>query len=380
MNSESKTHVLLEDCGIEEVVAAAGSIDRSGDQTLAVCIAEDSGIDIGQLAKALHDAGIPAIGALFPGLIHGASHVSRGVQIRRMPAGARVIHLRDIHLKPDIRNNLLTELEDPAAYPTCMIFLDGLSAGISNLLWDLHQELGDHCRFLGGGAGSLTLQQKPCLFSGADCSQDSALLVFLPLDSSYSVRHGWQPLDGPFIATRTSGNILHELNWQPAFEVYRESIRQQTSYTVRPSHFFEDAQGFPFGMGRTGREDIVRDPLTLLEDGSLVCVGDVPENSVLQILCGSPDSLIEAGIEVVRDLSPLERPAAGWLIFDCVSRILYLKDDYTRELEGIQAEISRQDPEGVPLGVLTLGEIASAGRLCIEVLNKTLVVAALHLR
>jgi len=62
---------------------------------------------------------------------------------------------------------------------------------------------------------------------------------------------------------------------------------------------------------------------------------------------------------------------ADALIFDCISRVLYLEDNFHRELN----EVCTQLPIGSHLvGALTLGEIASSLHGGIQFLNKTAVI------
>jgi len=69
-------------------------------------------------------------------------------------------------------------------------------------------------------------------------------------------------------------------------------------------------------------------------------------------------------------LSPAT-PYAGTLVFDCISRALFLQDHFAQELAAVAQGQS-------PLfGALTIGEIANSGRSYLEFFNKTTVVARL---
>jgi hypothetical protein len=62
------------------------------------------------------------------------------------------------------------------------------------------------------------------------------------------------------------------------------------------------------------------------------------------------------------------------LLFDCISRTLFLQERFEEELGNIQSCL----PQGTPLiGAMSLGEIADADNSCLELFNKTIVLGAL---
>lgn len=59
------------------------------------------------------------------------------------------------------------------------------------------------------------------------------------------------------------------------------------------------------------------------------------------------------------------------LLIDCISRALFLEDEFDREIEAVYQE-------NVPLiGALSMGEIANNGKDYLELYNKTCVVGIL---
>ena len=113
--------------------------------------------------------------------------------------------------------------------------------------------------------------------------------------------------------------------------------------------------------------------ILLISPGHLVCAGEVKENSVLVVLKGSKDSLLDAGYQILQDLSGLEsKKIITGLILNCISRVLYLGSEYDRELKIID-----QSFPDLP-GAFTIGEISSSGDGFLEFYNKTLVVGVLY--
>jgi hypothetical protein len=117
---------------------------------------------------------------------------------------------------------------------------------------------------------------------------------------------------------------------------------------------------------------LVRDPITC-QLTSMVCVGKIPENTLVYILKGNADSLISASIEVIqtikKELAKTHSIGDGFL-FDCISRQLFLQDRFIEELNGISHIVDAENPI---FGVLVLGEIASGKSGAINFHNKTAV-------
>ncbi len=98
---------------------------------------------------------------------------------------------------------------------TMFVFVDGLSTGISKLIDSLFNNLGLLPNYIGGGAGSLSFQQKPCLFTNQGLLEDAAVLALADTTSSVGVAHGWTPISEAIRVTESEGNMVISLNWRP---------------------------------------------------------------------------------------------------------------------------------------------------------------------
>jgi len=263
--------------------------------------------------------------------------------------------------------------------PTAIILVDGLAANISRLLGATYNELGSRVRFWGGGAGVSTFEQRPCLFTRDGVIENGAVIALTSLGVGLGVQHGWKVLKGPLVATRATGNTVHQLNWMAAVDVYSQHVADDLGHTLDVASLTSVTQSYPLGLHKEGEEVVVRDPVSVGSSGSLTCVGDVPENAVLAILKGDPKSLIHAAGQAARNACEgAPKEIVHCLIADCISRVMFLGDDFRSELEAIKHNLGDL-PDGLePVGVLTLGEISSRGDGYLEFFNKTCVVAVLH--
>jgi len=364
----------------EEMAAAIVGMDRCEDDVVILLLGERNRPDVERLIGLLDESGVEFFGGIFPGLICGTQRFEDGAVVAVFPSMGKPFLVEGL----DGNDFFIPEFDpglDHAAErrPTALVLVDGLTANISLFLQEIFNRLGDAVSYLGGGAGSLSLEPQPCLFTRDGFFQDAAIVVFIDLQSQLGVRHGWAGLMGPLIATRTRRNVIVELNWRSAFEVYREVVEADSGRELNQDNFFEIAKGYPFGIYKEGSEEVVRDPIAVNEAGELICVGEVPENATLSILKGEEEALIEAAARAAGDcLEKLPGPMRASLIVDCISRVIFLEQNFDRELEGIVGKIRSVDAGQTPIGILSLGEISSYGEGFLELFNKTSVVALLH--
>jgi hypothetical protein len=248
--------------------------------------------------------------------------------------------------------------------------VDGLSANIANFLEEFNDSL-DDVEVVGGGAGLLTLVQEPVIFDNNGIYQDCALVIGLDKNINLGVNHGWEKLAGPFVATDIEKNVLKSIDYKDAFEVYKAIVEKDSGKIFTDDNFFDIAKEYPFGIEKIGSEVVVRDPI-MLDGNAMVLVGEMDKNSVVNILKGVPKNLIDASSKAVNMAVDEDQSEGFLMVVDCISRILYLEEQFQEELDGIKAHAHKKQL----FGMLTLGEIANKGKSYIEFYNKTCVVAS----
>jgi len=186
--------------------------------------------------------------------------------------------------------------------------------------------------------------------------------------SSIGVKHGWKSISGPYQVTKSEATIVKELDYKPAFKVYKDVVDQHTYEPINENNFFNISKSFPFGINTLSDEKIVRDPI-ILNGTEMVCVGNVEEGIYVDILQGNKDELVKAA----KDAADISQENMHFendftLFIDCISRVLFLEEDFDNEIKAVYRD-------NIPLvGALTFGEIANSGRDYLEFYNKTSVV------
>ena len=369
----------LDSPSVDDIIDAISNLNLAADDVILIFVGEENRLDIDILIKRLSDINHSFIGGIFPSVIAAETHSTTGIILKTLPAATKPYLIQNIEqeiILPEFEVELeLSEDHDL----TVLVLIDGLTSQISNFLAELYNNLGNSVRYLGGGAGSLSLKHQPCIFTEDGCFENAAVVFFTALDSQLGVQHGWQRLNGPLPATQTHRNAIVELNWRNAFQVYKETVEIDCRQTITSENFFEIAKGYPFGIFKEGQEDIVRDPIIAAESGDLICVGEVPENALLYILRGDTNSLVEAASIAAKEAIQKEKSnLVDILVVDCISRVLFLEDDFDKELASLRQNLIEANCSLDVEGILTLGEISSYGDGFLEFFNKTIVVGAFY--
>lgn len=360
--------------GLESIIERAVGETRA--KSLLVFSCDGNGYTPEQLDPVLATVSVPVFGGIFPVVFHGAEQLHRGNVVVAMN------HRPDVHViagmsdpETDFEEVLDNEIGDDVDIKTVLVFTDGLSQRIAAFIDGLYTIFGLEINYIGGGAGSLSFKQKPCIITNEGLKEDVTVLAALNLESGVGVSHGWRSISGPYKVTESERNTVKTLDWRPAFEVYAEVVENHSGLRFAAMDFFEIARAYPFGISKMGAERVVRDPVSLQDDEQLVCVGEVPEGSLVHILHGQSDNLVEAAGQALRkaedDVPDHVTPGLG-LFMDCVSRVLFLRDEFPVELSAVAL------PGMEVVGACTLGEIANSGTDYLEFYNKTAVVAFLE--
>ncbi|MCH5270838.1 MAG: GGDEF domain-containing protein [Lachnospiraceae bacterium] len=99
---------------------------------------------------------------------------------------------------------------------------------------------------------------------------------------------GWKPLKRRFHITKADKEILHELDGKPAFEVYQRYLNIEKN-----DNFFSNTLEFPLFLEREGA-NILRCPLAVNDDDSLVMSSDMDEDAYVKIAYGDPDTILNS--------------------------------------------------------------------------------------
>lgn len=332
-------------------------------------------------SEQVHQHKVPIFGGVFPYLLY---------QGKKLKHGSLIIGLScetDIHIAKQISTSeAWTDDLEKFSLPVhtqlnLIVIADGLAKNIERVSEEMYQLFGARATTVGCGAGSLDFVQKPCVISLEGLLEDAVLIGAITELCGLGVGHGWEAFSTPLLVTESNKNCICSLNYQPAFDVYKDTIEGHSDFRFDEQTFFEIAKTYPFGISSIDGELLVRDPIAINNNKGLLCVGEVPQNTTVYLLQGKPELLIaSAGLATKLALNEyssisthsINHAPSFALIFDCISRCLFLDKNFPQEINTIESTLP---DDCVSLGALTLGEICTSRYGPIELLNKSIVVA-----
>ncbi len=321
--------------------------------------------------SSLRSSTLDIMGAIFPSIIYNNKKYDDGTIFIGLKDKVKIRIIEDISTKKiDKVDKELDEYSDEFTNTvnTIFVFIDGLAKNIDDNINRLFDNYGVDVNYIGGGSGSLSFKQKPSLFTNRGLLQDSMLYACSRLKSAIGVSHGYKSVDGPYEVTKVDKTVIKELDYKPAFEVYKKVVDNNWDVKINKENFFEIAKSFPFGINTISDEKIVRDPI-ILDGTDIVCVGKLEEGSYVDILNGNAQTLIDAASQAkATSLSLMDSEVDFTLFIDCISRALFLEDDFYKELEVVY------DKDTTLIGALSFGEIANHSKSYLEFYNKTAVI------
>lgn len=358
-------------CDADRAAADLVSASGHGNRWL-LCIADRHGDDLPALLAACNRQRLDVCGGIFPGLIEGSRGRDSGIVAIPLPADC---HIALARLGKDQPEWIVPPPENgETRYASSILLVDCMAHNIEGLMDQVFDHFGNRMNHIGAGAGYHDLRAAPVVFTREGLQPESALMVVLPQQLALSVRHGWKRVAGPFVVSRSRGNVIQELNWEAAGSFYRNQVELQNR-SMRGKPVFPDLNStYPLCIAKEDSEDVLRDPMYITDADEVRVLSDVAENSVVYLAHGSRDTVIQAAREAAETCCAPPN-ADMCFVSDCYSRVLMLGDAFDHELAAARAALQiDMELEGVQ----ALGEIAANGRQKLEFFNKTFVIGLLH--
>jgi len=308
------------------------------------------------------------IGGVFPEIIFDGERKTEGLLIIPQYEEIEVLTLKLDRDRNELFNDIddkFGDLEDVSG--SIYVFCDALGLNKDYCIETLFNYFGINVTYIGGGAGSLSFKQFPCVINNEGLHENVAIIALTSEKKDIGVAHGWSPITEPLKVTKTLKNRIESINWERAFKIYKKVVESHSGMLFSENTFFDIAKSYPFGIAKMDSEMVVRDPFMVDENGMYV-VDEILQGEYVCIMYGNIDSLLN-GAKTAKSLAfananPEEKNS---FCIDCISRVLYMQDDFYKELDIIKGD-------GTVNGILTIGEIANSGESFLEIYNKTIVV------
>jgi len=334
--------------------------DENPDGSIFAMVAETDKDYVTEIQSVAKKFSVPLVGAIFPALIYDFEFKKSGVLFFGLPYSPDYC-MKEVepggieqveNLANSISKDLSHSLENKEEDKSLLIVFDAMIPNIATILDELYVQFGDSVQYMGINAGSESFQPMDCIFNEDAIISNGMLIIMMQPHKGAVLEHGYKVPEKTISATSTTGNKISTIDWKPAFEVYSEKIKEQFDVDITAENFYQYSVHFPFGITRADGEILVRIPVILNEDKSLLCVGEIPENSILTLLdAPKPESL-----HTVENLAKKTEENSTNLLFYCAGRKMHLKEGAEKELKDLKSLKKGSDYHGA----LTLGEIGSS--------------------
>lgn len=254
-----------------------------------------------------------------------------------------------------------------------LVFSDGLNVNGTDLVRGITGALPPHVIVTGGlSADGERFQHTLVCANDVPSTHTIAAIGFYGprIRIGYGSYGGWNPFGPDRVITRSKGNVLYDLDGQPALQLYKKYLGEHARGLPATALLF------PLMLhGRDGEKGVVRTILGIDEaDQSMTFAGDMPEGCKTRLMWANLERLIDGAHEgALIAAAPLQQNSAQFaLLISCVGRKLVLKQQVEEEVECVQDVLGRQ---AALAGFYSYGEISphSTGERC-ELHNQTMTI------
>jgi hypothetical protein len=239
-----------------------------------------------------------------------------------------------------------------------LVFGIGVNINGSALVSGLQSQLPKHVTISGGLAADAGAFKQTWTLGPAGSKDDQIVVIGLygnAIRLSYGSFAGWKPFGPARKVTKSSGNILYELDGDRALDIYKLYLGDHADGLPASGLLF------PFEMMGKNQEKsgMFRTILGMNEaEGSLTLAGDIDPNGYLKLMHSSTEKLIEgaetAAQHATDSSSSVNTESLGILV-SCVGRKLVMGDRVDEEVEAVADELGKNT---TVTGFYANGEIA----------------------
>jgi hypothetical protein len=259
-----------------------------------------------------------------------------------------------------------------------IVISEGLDINGEALVRGLGEKLPAHVSVTGGLSADGELFQETAVLFGDTPRRNTVAAVGLygsRLKVGCGSLGGWDSFGPERQITKSTGNVLYELDGQSALALYKRYLGQHASDLP--------ASGLLFPLSLRTRDasaPVVRTILSVNEaEQSLTFAGNVPVGGYVRLMKANFDRLIDGAVGAGRiSAEALGGPVDLALLISCVGRRMVLRQRVEEEVEGVRDVVG---PAAAITGFYSYGEISPfTPKARCELHNQTMTVTTLSER
>jgi len=236
------------------------------------------------------------------------------------------------------------------------VLSDGLSVNGSELVKGITEHLPYQVTATGGLSADSEYFTKTLVIWNNQAASDTIVLIGFygtSLQVGYGSLGGWDPFGPERLITKSSGNILYEMDGKSALELYKRYLGEHANDLPAAGLLF------PLSL-RTANclNGVVRTILSVDEnEQTLTFAGDVPEGSYARLMKANVNRLIDGAVGAaktsLKNFDDNDNTLA--ILISCVGRRMVLKQRVEEEVEGVRDILGER---AILTGFYSYGEIS----------------------
>ncbi len=326
--------------------AAAALRDLGRDKAALALVVASPRYDQALMLKGIHAAlgDTPVVGCTSAGAIVNEGVLEKAVSILLVASDAGTFTpIKVTGIGKDMRSagrQFGEQVKAAGDAKVAFMFSDALAGNGTELVRGVLDVMGSGFPLVGGAAGDDMDFKKTSQYFNEEVLGDAAVGFAIAGDVRVvaGADHGWEPIGTPRKVTKAEGTKLIELDGKPAFEIYKDYFAERADDFKKALSLA--AVSYPLGMKAPGHEQLmIRVPLVVGDDGSIVCGAEVLEGSEVSILLGTMASALGAAEDIAKKLAAQIPDIEKRVVFvsDCVARKILLGEHGSEEIALLRA-------------------------------------------
>ena len=175
-------------------------------------------------------------------------------------------------------------------------------------------------------------------------------------------RHGFKPLGKPRTLTQVDGHVIRTIDNKPAVDIYKHFLGDQADQ-LKNVALNSHAAMYPLGIYlEEAQQYLLRNIIDILQDGSIVCQGGIPQGAEVHLMISNKDSCHLSAVIAAESVKTTlaGRQAKLILVFESLARHKILGRSVPGEIQAIREILGHTTPLA---GMCSYGEIAPFGSL-----------------
>ncbi|MGZ3770805.1 MAG: FIST signal transduction protein [Bdellovibrio sp.] len=230
----------------------------------------------------------------------------------------------------------------------------GLEINGSDVISGIRSVIGDSVALTGGLAGDGGKFQKTFTILNKDIKENAVVGVAIygkELEITFGSMGGWEPFGPVRKVTRSKGNILYEIDGEPALDLYKKYLGDKAKDLPASGLLY------PFALLKDNSDTtgLIRTILGIdAQEHSLILAGDIPQGGLVRLMNSTGKGLVNgakgAAEETMKKASEEEGLA---ILISCVGRKIVMGQDVEDEVDAVRDVVG----DSVITGFYSYGEI-----------------------